>query len=107
MLCNAKLVTSSKALFSTKCIEDLCINNSVNIISIPEETSGVAFICKLVSTDTPCMIYVQIGVNRHSLRNVGFKVSKSSLSELKVIRIALTLRHLCAREQKWPPKMDI
>ena len=52
VLCDATLVTSSKVLFSTKYREDLCINNSLSIISIPKETSGVVLICELVSTDT-------------------------------------------------------
>ena len=52
VLCDATFVTSSKTLFSTKYTEDLCINNSLNIISKPEETLGVVFKCKLVSTDT-------------------------------------------------------
>ena len=49
---DATLVTSSKALFSTKYTQDLCIHNLLTIISIPEETSGVVFVHELVSTDT-------------------------------------------------------
>ena len=52
VLRHATLVTSSKALFSTKCTQDLCINNLLTIILIPEETSGVVFVRELVSTDT-------------------------------------------------------
>ena len=33
-------------------MQDLCINNSLTIISIPEETLGVVFIREVVSTDT-------------------------------------------------------